>query len=44
MIELVLGIDINKTSASKEFVIFQCWYFSDKRFTFQLNVMDVMMC
>ena len=29
------GIDINRTSASKEYDICHCWYFLDKGFTFQ---------
>ena len=32
------GIDIEKTSASKERYICQCWYFLDKRFKFQPHV------
>ena len=29
------GIDINKTSASKEYDICHCWYFLKKEFQFQ---------
>ena len=29
------GIDINKTSASKECVVSHYWYFLDKRYKFQ---------
>ena len=32
------GIDVDKTSASKECDICHCWYFLDKRFRFQLYV------
>ena len=28
------GIDVNKTSKSKECNIFRCWYFLDKGFKF----------
>ena len=34
-IDVSLGIDVNKTSASKECIICHYWYFSDKRFRFQ---------
>ena len=34
-IDVSEGIDINKTSASKEYDIFQYWYFLDKGFKFQ---------
>ena len=32
------GIDVNKTSESKECNICHYWYFLNKRFKFQLNV------
>ena len=32
------GVDVNKTSASKECIICQYWYFLDKIFTFQPTV------
>ena len=32
------GIDINKTSASKECMLFHYWYFKDLRFKFELHV------
>ena len=32
------GIDVNKTSISKESDICLCWYFLDKRFKFQPDV------
>ena len=32
------GIDVNKTSASKEFDICHCWYFLSYSFMFQSNV------
>ena len=32
------GIDVNKTSASKEFIICHYWYFLDKIFKFQSDV------
>ena len=34
------GINVNKTSASKEFDICHYWYFLDKGFKFQTNVCD----
>ena len=33
--EVLEVIDLNKTSASKECVIYHYWYFLDKMFTFQ---------
>ena len=32
------GIDINKTGASKECMLFHYWYFKDLRFKFELHV------
>ena len=37
-IDIFEGIDVNKTSASKECDICHYWYFLNKRFKFQLNV------
>ena len=37
-IDISEGIDVNKTSASKECDICHYWYFWNKGFTFQLNV------
>ena len=37
-IDVSEGIDINKTSASKEYIICRNWYFSDKRFKFQRDI------
>ena len=41
------GIDVNKTSESKEYDLFHCWYFLDKEFKFQPDVyngcLDVLM-
>ena len=34
-IDVYEGIDVNKTSASKEFDICHSWYFSNKGFKFQ---------
>ena len=34
------GIDVNKTSKSKECDIFQCWYFLGKVFKFQPHVFN----
>ena len=36
-IDVSEGIDVNRTSKSKEFNIFHYWYFLDKGFKFQLN-------
>ena len=36
-IDISEGIDINKTSASKEFDICQEWYFLNNNFKFQPN-------
>ena len=35
-VEISEGIDVNKTSASKECVVCCCWYFLDKGFKFHL--------
>ena len=40
-IDVSEGIDINKTSASKDCDIGHCWYFLDKGFKFQPNVCNV---
>ena len=37
-IDVSKGIDINKTSKSKEWDICHYWYFLDKDFNFQLHV------
>ena len=37
-IDVSKRIDVNKTSASKEFDIFRYWYFLNKGFRFQKNV------
>ena len=34
-IDVSEGIDVNKTSESKEYHIFHYWYFLNKRFKFQ---------
>ena len=34
-IDISEGIDINKTSASKECNICHCWYFLDKNFSYE---------
>ena len=34
-IDVSEGIDVNKTSASKEGIICHCWYILDKGFEFQ---------
>ena len=36
-IDVSEGIDVNRTSRSKEFNIFHYWYFLDKGFKFQPN-------
>ena len=38
MIEVSEGIDVNKTSASKECIICHYWYFLDKGINLQLEV------
>ena len=38
MIEVSEGIDVNKTSESKEYNICLYWYYLDKGFKFQLDV------
>ena len=38
MIEVSEGIDVNKTSASKECIICHYWYFLDKGIKLQLEV------
>ena len=37
-IDVSEGIDVNKTSASKEYDMFYYWYFLNKGFEFQPNV------
>ena len=37
-IDVSEGVDINKTSASKECDIYHCWYFFNKGFKFQTYV------
>ena len=42
-IDVSEGIDLNKTSTSKECDICHCWYFLNKGFKFQpMSVIDVM--
>ena len=37
-IDVSEGIDVNKTSESKECDVCHCWYFLNKGFKFQVNV------
>ena len=37
-IDVSEGIDTNKTSASKECMLYQCWYFKDVGFKFEPHV------
>lgn len=44
IIDVFESIDANETSASKEYIIYHYWYFSDKGLRFnQISVMAVMM-
>ena len=36
------GIDVNKTSASKEYELFHYWFFKDIGFKFEEHVCNVM--
>ena len=40
-IDVFQGVDVNMTSASKECLICNYWYFSDKGFRFQPTVCNV---
>ena len=40
-IQVSEGIDVNKTSESKECDIYHYWYFLNKGFKFQPNVCDI---
>ena len=39
-IDISKGTNVNKTSASKEFNIWQYWYFLNYSFNFQPNIYD----
>ena len=39
-IDIYKGTNVNKTSASKEFNIWQYWYFLNYSFNFQPNIYD----
>ena len=39
-IDISKGTNVNKTSASKEFDIWQYWYFLNYSFNFQPNIYD----